>query len=198
MYSCPGTCAGHGSSWSSRTWTLCPVIAVPYGMLDQAGSRLPISWRIDQIEPSVAPPRLTIRHFGARSRSRPGRFRGIQSPLSRHTRRLSSIVSPGGRLSRSRSISTGTEFHTVTCSARARAVQAAGSWRWSRVGTTRVAPAARVPNRSQTARSNVDGDTASTASVAPMAKRSLTSRTVLSAPWWEIMTPLGRPVEPEV
>ena len=50
-------------------------------MLFQAGSTASMGCRIDQMEASVAPPRLTTLALPARRRILPGRSRGIQSPL---------------------------------------------------------------------------------------------------------------------
>lgn len=60
---------------------------LPYGMLDHSGRTLSTGWWIDQMEPSVAPPRLITRIAGSFSRIRFGRSTGIQSPLSRARRR---------------------------------------------------------------------------------------------------------------
>jgi len=56
-------------------------------MLRQDGSTAPMGWQIDQIDASVAPPRLITCAPGARRRMRSGRVTAIQSPLTDEAQR---------------------------------------------------------------------------------------------------------------
>src|SRR5689334_12429118 len=93
-------------------------------MLVQDGGTSEIGYRMDQMEASVAPPRLITRAPGTRRRISPGRVTGIQSPERRTSR---SVSGSGAPEETRRSIRAGAESQTVTpCRARA-ADQAAGS-----------------------------------------------------------------------
>ena len=77
-----------------------------------------MGWKIDQMEASVAPPRLKSWQPGSALRMRSGSATGIQSPLSITSRRPASSAAALFRsaLRRSESISSasaGTEFQTV-------------------------------------------------------------------------------------
>src|SRR5690349_850793 len=114
-------------------------------MLVHAGSTLPTGYRIDQIEPSVAPPRLITRASGTCRRIWSGRARGIQSPESRTSRRVGGRTPPEERRS---SIRAGAELQTVTPCRAMDPVQEAGSGVGEGGGITTAPPAARVPKRS--------------------------------------------------
>ena len=64
-------------------------MALPYGMLFQFGSTFPTGNRIDQIDASVAPPRLTTFTLGSTRRIWSGKPSGIQSPLIMTSRKES-------------------------------------------------------------------------------------------------------------
>ena len=169
-------------------------------MLVQAGSTSPIGWQIDQIDASVAPPRLISRGAGAAPRgSGPAGHRDPvaaeqdQPQRSRWPRRRRPGVDAASR------ISAGTEFHTVTPCRRPGRTSAPGRAASSASGST-----TRAAAREQ-AEHVVDGQVEAAARTAPARgrpaptpKRALTSTTVLSAPRWSIITPLGTPVDPEV
>lgn len=173
-------------------------MARPYGMLLQCASTVSTGWRIDQMDASVAPPRLTTRNSGQRRRARSGSERGSQSPERRARRRGLFGAPRPSRYSTSISRSAGTEFHTVTPWASSNSAQRSGSRRAQASGRTIVPPAARVPKTSYTERSKPSAERANTRSSGPTPNRSSTSVTVLRAPRWSIITPLGTPVEPEV
>lgn len=80
MWISPRTPGGHGRPSASSTSTVCPVSARPYGMLTSRVSSGRIGCSIDQIDASVAPPRLNSRLSGQRRHQRVGRLTGIQSP----------------------------------------------------------------------------------------------------------------------
>src|SRR5687767_15174146 len=89
----------------------------PYGMLAHEESTSAMGYKIDQIDASVAPPKLTTWISFDNDLISFGKFTGIQSPLSSTNR------SDGGKISgcpaaysTSIFISAGTEFHTVTLS----------------------------------------------------------------------------------
>ncbi len=184
--------------WSS-TRMVCARSGTPYGMLLQAGSVSPTSYRFDQIEASVAPPRASTRTSGQSRRIRSGSGTGTQSPLSRNAR-TGGRPAPGRCSASSTSISAsaGTEFHTVAPCASACPAQPTGSGRVVASGSTRAAPAVRAPKTSQTDRSKLSEEIPNTRSAGPSPTRSLTSRTVFRAAPCSISTPFGSPVEPEV
>lgn len=171
----------------------------PYGMLGRSGSTVPIGCSTDQIDASVAPPRLITSAFGATARIRSGRLTGIQSPLSM-TRRSPATSTAGlpAACTSSISIRAGTEFHTVTWWSASSRAQRTGSRSSPGPARTSAAPAARVPKMSYTDRSKPSEERANTRSSAWTSNRSLMSAMVLRAPRWSVITPLGSPVEPEV
>lgn len=183
MNRAPGSPVGRSRNASSRTYIVWFRIGRPYGMLDRSGSTRSIGCSTDQMDASVAPPRLTTRAFGATSRTWSGMPTGIQSPLSMTRRRLSAVAAPLPTVwASSISISAGTEFQTVTpCSPTSR-FQRTGSRSSSGPASTRVAPAANVPKRSYTDRSKPSEDSPNTRSSEVTPKRSLMSTTVFRAP----------------
>ena len=76
----PRTPGGHGRPSASSTSIVCPVSARPYGMLASCVSAARIGCSIDQIDASVAPPRLNNALSGQRRHQRAGSVTGIQSP----------------------------------------------------------------------------------------------------------------------
>jgi hypothetical protein len=114
---------------------------------------------------------------------RSGKVNGIQSPDIITSRSAGASDSPRpDRYSTSISISVGTVFHSVTRSRDIHSAQRAGSRLAHGSGITTVPPAASMPNRSYTDRSNDSDDTASTRSSGPTPKRWLMSTIVLTAP----------------
>ncbi len=113
-------------------------------MLSQAGSTFSTGCQIDQIDASVAPPRLTTRgRPGSRERrqSRPGRFSGIQSPLSMASRSEGARCCPdSSRWVTSISSSAGTEFQMVTRSPAISRVQLWGARMAEGAGRTTGGP----------------------------------------------------------
>src|SRR5918992_1060706 len=93
---------------------------------------------------------------------------------------------------------TGTLFHTVTRAAPHSWCRAAMSRLWAGSGTTTAPPAANVPNTSNTDRSKVTSESASTRSSGPMSNRASRSAMVFAALWCRITTPFGSPVVPDV
>ncbi len=95
-------------------------MGLPYGMLRHAGWTSPIGKMIDQIDASVAPPRLTTSIAAQRARMRGGSSSGIQSPLSiaRRSDETASSPVPTPGLSTSIWSSAGTVFQIVTRVAR--------------------------------------------------------------------------------
>lgn len=83
-------------------------------MLRQRGSTASIGYQIDQMDASVAPPRLITFAFGAMARMSSGRERGIQSPDSITMRSAGSWTPSLRATSTSSCISGGAEFQTVT------------------------------------------------------------------------------------
>jgi hypothetical protein len=197
MCSSPPTQVGASRPPASSTCQLWSAIGVPYGTEVQAGSTRSTGYAIDQIDASVAPPRLTTRAFGATRRIRSGSATGTQSPLSSTSRSAGSRTPAVSASSTSSCMSAGTEFQTVTDSRVASSSQLAGS-RSSSVGMTSVAPAAGAPNTSYTDRSKHSEEMPKTRSAGPTPNRRLTSWIVFSGPRWSSIAPLGRPVEPEV
>src|ERR1051325_10949062 len=167
-------------------------------MLSQPASTSPISYTIDQIAASVAPPMLiNLTSSPSHCRIRPGRLTGIQSPLSITTRNGTSTPRPPA-YSTSISISAGTEFHTVTCSFVSSSAQCAGSRMLPLRGSTSVPPAPSVPNTSYTDKSKLNDDSPNTRSSAWIPIRWFTSTIVFSVASCVIITPFGCPVEPDV
>src|SRR6478752_703131 len=119
-------------------------------MLFHSGAMVLIGWKIDQMEASVAPPRLIISSAEASDHRRGGNESGIQSPLSMASRRLEGREDAGcpAAYSASISIKAGTVFHKVTeCCSIIRS-QAAGSRMESGGGMTTAPPAASRPKTS--------------------------------------------------
>src|SRR5262245_57924136 len=116
-------------------------------MLAQLGSTPSIGYQIDQIDASVAPPRLTTRQPGARARTRSGSVSGTQSPDTSASR-----SEPGSAPACSTSISSsaGTEFQIVTPSSRSQLSQRSGSRSAPGSGNTSVPPAPSTPKTSHT------------------------------------------------
>src|SRR5437763_10666780 len=110
---------------------------------------------MDQMEPSVAPPRLTTCAPGDQARTRGASVKPSQSPDSSTNRNGNRSDSPllGPRPSSSISSRAGTEFHTVTPALRTSDAQRCGSREDSGSGNTTAPPAASAPNRSYTDRS---------------------------------------------
>ena len=102
---------------------------------------------MDQMDASVAPPRLITRALGAIRRICSGSVTGIQSPLSRTVRKAGKLAPAACAASANSCMSAGTEFHTVTRCSATRSSQEAGSG-CPAAGSTRVAPAATAPKMS--------------------------------------------------
>src|SRR6266516_4825219 len=99
---------------------------------------------MDQIEASVAPPRLITSTLGISFLMRLGKGSGIQSPLKRAKRRQEELSSSGWGSVYSTSICkrAGTEFQIVTRSRTSISNQEAGLRMASAAGITMVPPAA--------------------------------------------------------
>jgi hypothetical protein len=166
-------------------------------MLVHSGHCSSIGKQIDQMDPSVAPPRLITRAFGATALIRSGRLTGIQSPLSNTARSEGSRTPTDSASSTASCMIAGTEFHTVTPCSPTSSSHAAGLV-CAGAGRTSVAPATTVPNRSYTDRSKHSEEIPKTTSSEPMPNRRLMSTMVLSGPRWSSIAPLGVPVEPDV
>ncbi len=84
-------------------------------MLRQWGSTCCSGYSIDQMDASVAPPRLISCNVGCNAQARSGSVRGIQSPDSIATRRLdgNALRSPSAYSSNMLN-KAGTEFHRLT------------------------------------------------------------------------------------
>ena len=65
-------------------------------------------------------------------------------------------------------------------------------------GSISAAPVLSAPNKSYTDKSKAKDDTPKNRSFGPISNRRLMSSIVLVALAWDIITPLGVPVEPEV
>ncbi len=197
MYSSPDTQVGADRPFPSRMCQLWFAIGLPYGMLTRWASSGATGWQIDQMDASVAPPRLITWAFGATARIRPGRPTGIQSPLSSTVRSEGNVRPPASASSTKSCMMAGTEFQTVTPWVSTASTQAGGSGSPG-AGSTRVAPARTAPKMSYTERSKQSEEMPNSTSSAVTWKRRLISSMVLSGPWWSSIAPLGRPVEPEV
>jgi hypothetical protein len=150
---------------------------------------------IDQIEASVAPPRLMTSACGAKRAMRGTRAGDIQSPLSHQPQ----MVEEG--LPFSNGPPAAKSWHrvpTVTWWVSIARVHASGSDRRFCGGKTRHPPTLHTPNMSKMDRSNVGALRPSTRSLRSIAKRSTISLQVLAAPRWVIAIALSTPVVPEM
>src|SRR2546421_11564340 len=98
-------------------------------MLLQDGSTCSIGYIMDQIDASVAPPRLISCRVGTDSLTRAGKDNGIQSPLMSASLRLLCCKVKGEALVNASNISSraGTLFQSVTRSRANSSSQSAGS-----------------------------------------------------------------------
>src|SRR5580692_11193939 len=110
-------------------------------MLFHPASTSSIRRQIDQMDASVAPPKLMISISCRFSRIFPGNPNGIQSPLSRHNRNRPSPAP----LSTSICISAGTVFQMVTSSRSSNSAHWAGSRSPSGAGSTTAPPPPAPP-----------------------------------------------------
>src|ERR1051325_5914107 len=137
-------------------------------MLFHSSFTSPIRYITDQIDPSVAPPRLTTSAPLITFLTRPGKLLAIQSPLSITSLTSSPSSSPRpSSYSTSISISAGTLFQTVPPSPLISSAHLCGSLPLPLSGITTAPPAPSMPNTSYTDRSKLIDDTASTRSLAP-------------------------------
>src|SRR4029434_10227604 len=173
-------------------------------MLVHLSSTSPIPYITDQIDASVAPPRLTTSAPLHLLLTRSAIFTGTQSPLS-----STSLIPPSSSTSSSPSflpssysnsipINAGTLFHTVTPSPRIAFDPTRGSFSSPAPATTSFPPPPSTPKMSYTDRSKLNDDSPYTTSSLPTPNRSLISSIVFTAPRWSIITPFGFPVDPEV
>ena len=126
MCSSPGTPTGQRYPSSSRICHGWFAMAWPYGTDVQClGICDGTANQIDQIDASVAPPKLTTWTPGESAMIRVGMLTGIQSPES-ITRRSTGRRSVSDVVSSRSCISAGAEFHTVTRSARRKGSHVAG------------------------------------------------------------------------
>ena len=108
-----------------------------------------MGYRMDQMEASVAPPRLNSFASGATARIRRGKSSGIQSPLIRTRRRGMSPAFPANSIySTNICTSMGTEFQIVTPCREASSSQWEGSFSLSASGSTTAAPESSAPQMS--------------------------------------------------
>ena len=189
----PRTPGGHGRPSASSTSIVCPVSARPYGMLASCVSAARIGCSIDQIDASVAPPRLNNALSGQRRHQRAGSVTGIQSPD--HSTRRAARRAPA-RLRDSRSASALARAPSSTRHAVAH----------HQLGPVRRIVAARRIGQhdARAARGRaeevVDGQVEaefgrpSTTSPSPTSWRALMSASVLHTAAWLSITPFGSPV----
>jgi len=153
---------------------------------DSNSLSLGMTWMLDHIAASVAPPMLTISSSGFRDnfRIRLGKERGMKSPERYTSRREGGswlpVCSQWVTIS---SMSRGTVFQMVTFSASMSWSQCTGSGTCDSGSTTRP-PALNMPNMSYTDRSKLKEERAKTASFSVTWNLELRSKIVFMAPMW--------------
>ena len=150
-----------------------------------------ISYILDQIAASVAPPILIMRRFAQSetARMRAGSDSGIQSPLKNINRReLGSLTLLFSATHTINSMNAGTEFHNVMqCSwTRSSHTFGSGGLKESAGGTTMQPPAARSPKISYTDKSKLSDDKARTRSEGPTSNLSFKSKIVFKGMFWKL------------
>ena len=117
-------------------------------MLARSASAALISYQLDQMDASVAPPSPYARQSLKLSATRNATSTGIQSPLRSTARVVSSTSALSLRWPAYIEKSAGTEFHSVTPCDRTRSHQYDGSSSAAGEGMTTAPPQASIPKTS--------------------------------------------------
>ncbi|CAA9359084.1 MAG: hypothetical protein AVDCRST_MAG68-4254, partial [uncultured Gemmatimonadetes bacterium] len=194
-YSSPATPTGTGHPPASSTYTRVFATGRPIGTPPRPSSTA--STRpLTAVAASEGPYRLWSSTRGSRSRKRRATAPGSASPP--HSTRRSATHPPIPGCSSSTCSIDGTRFTVPIRSRRITATSASGSRCPSGPAITTRAPASSGRNTSRTEPSKLSDVLHSTASSAPIFHAASPHDSRFTRLPWVFITPLGRPVEPEV